>query len=40
MVTVDDVLVDAFAAEVLQHLVDAVDAVKDGLGRSTPLASD
>lgn len=31
MVTVDDVLVDAFPAEMLQDLINAVDAVQDGL---------
>lgn len=31
VVAVDDVLVDALAAEVLQHFVDAVDAIQNGL---------
>lgn len=31
VVAVDDVLVDALPPEVLQNLVDAVDAVQDGL---------
>lgn len=31
VVAVDDVLVDAFPAEVLQDLVDAVNAVQNGL---------
>jgi len=44
MVTVDDMLVDALAAEVLQDLVDAVYAVQDRLEGSrgpqrTPLVN-
>lgn len=31
MVAVDDMLVDALPPEVLQNLVDAVDAVQNGL---------
>lgn len=31
MVTVDDVLVDPLSAEMLQHLVDAVNTVQNGL---------
>lgn len=31
MVSVDDVLVDAFPAEMFQNLVNAVDAVQNGL---------
>ena len=33
MVTVDDMLIDALATEVLKDLIDAVDAVQDGLER-------